>query len=100
MGPDSIRNFVGPALGVLGGIVGTVFSLRNTSSPRERRFVIVAAISIWLLIGLIVTVLHFVPSLRSCVWVAIVALAVLGIPIFNRQQERSRLEETRKRTSD
>ena len=45
---------LGPILGLLGGIVGAWCSIRNTRSPRERRFVIRMIVLLWLLLcGLI-----------------------------------------------
>ena len=47
----SIGGIVGSALGILGGIVGTYFSIRLTNSRRERRFAIYTAILVWFILG-------------------------------------------------
>lgn len=49
-----IGGIAGSVIGVLGGLFGTYRSVRNTTSPAERSFVIKAAIIMWaLLLGLV-----------------------------------------------
>jgi RNA polymerase sigma factor (sigma-70 family) len=50
---------LGPLLGMLGGLLGSWASIRNTRSPRERRFVIRMSI----LMGLLVVALVYLPLL-------------------------------------
>jgi hypothetical protein len=39
---------LGSVLGVLGGVVGCYFSIKNTDGPRERGFVVRVALAGWL----------------------------------------------------
>ena len=83
-------------LGVLGGVVGTYFSIRNTNSPRERRFMIRAAVLVWLALGLTALVVYYLPTWRAWVWVPISIMVVVGVPLLNRRQEMIRKEDGRK----
>jgi RNA polymerase sigma factor (sigma-70 family) len=40
--------WIGPIVGVLGGIYGTAQSIRSTQTPRERRFVVRMSVVIWI----------------------------------------------------
>ena len=42
-----IGGIAGVAIGLIGGIIGTYFSIKNTSGPRERAFVIKACVVVW-----------------------------------------------------
>jgi cell division protein FtsW (lipid II flippase) len=92
----NIAASAGSALGILGGIVGTYFSIRNTNSPRERRFMIYAAVFAWFILGLIGAVVFVMPPLRAWGWTPLVVTVVTGVPIINRRVERIRREEARK----
>ena len=47
---------LGPIVGLLGGIFGTWMSIKNTSSARERRFVVTMSIIVWLALLLLIAV--------------------------------------------
>ena len=47
-----IGGVVGGAIGILGGIVGTYFSIKNTTGIKERAFMIKCCIACWIAIGL------------------------------------------------
>ncbi|MDH4238663.1 MAG: sigma-70 family RNA polymerase sigma factor [Phycisphaerae bacterium] len=47
---------LGPIVGLLGGIFGTWMSIKNTSSARERRFVVTMSIVVWLALVLLIAV--------------------------------------------
>ena len=89
---------LGSVLGILGGVVGTYFSIRNTNSRRERRFVIRAAIVVWMALGLTALAAFYRPALRTWAWVPICVLVVIGVPLGNRRQEMIRREECRRRS--
>lgn len=72
------------------------FSIRNTNSPRERPFVIHAAILVWLALGLVALAVFYLPTLRVWVWVPICVMVVVGVPVWNRRQEMIRRAEARK----
>jgi uncharacterized membrane protein YfcA len=92
----STGGIIGSVFGILGGVVGTYFSIRNTHSPRERRFVIYAAILVWLALGLTALGVFVLPLLRPWAWVPIFVMVVAGVPVYNRRQEMIRREEARK----
>ena len=46
------------SLGVLGGAIGTYFSVKNTSGPRERAFMIRVSIFTWIAVSIFVAALH------------------------------------------
>jgi len=96
MDTASIGGILGSVFGILGGAVGTYFSIRNTSSPRERRFVIRAAILVWIALGLTALAVFYLPTLRVWAWVPICVMVVVGVPLLNRRQELIRREEARK----
>jgi uncharacterized membrane protein YfcA len=96
MDTANIGGIIGSALGILGGVIGTYFSIRSTNSPRERRFVIRAAILVWLALGLMVVTAFYRPALREWAWVPVGVMVVVGVPFCNRRQETIRLEESRK----
>jgi len=47
---------LGPIIGLLGGIFGTWMSIKNTSSARERRFVITMSVACWIGLVLLIAV--------------------------------------------
>ncbi len=96
MDTTDIGGIFGSVLGILGGVVGTYFSIRNTNSRRERRFVIRAAIVVWMALGLTALAVFYRPALRTWAWVPICLMVVVGVPLGNRLQERIRREEARK----
>ena len=61
MTPEII-GLAGGAVGVLGGIIGTYFSIHNTKTSAERRFMWRASICVWLGIGLFLAALYFLPA--------------------------------------
>lgn len=96
MDTTHIGGILGSVLGILGGVVGTYFSIRSTNSRRERRFVVRAAILVWLALGLTALAVFYRPTLRAWAWVPISVMVVVGVPLGNRRQEMIRREEARK----
>jgi RNA polymerase sigma factor (sigma-70 family) len=47
---------IGPLLGLLGGIFGTWMSIKNTSSARERRFMVKMSMACWIALVLLIAV--------------------------------------------
>jgi hypothetical protein len=94
MDPGMVGGVVGGVLGLAGGAIGTYFSIRNTAGPRERRFMVRAAIVAWLAITAFVVALYLLPSpYRWLLWVPYGIGLGLGIPWCNRRQARIRSEE-------
>jgi uncharacterized membrane protein YfcA len=88
-----------PAVG--GGLIGAYGSLKDARGPRERAFVILAAIVCCAAVGAAVAVLH-----RQWPWMWVVYLLLLPVALrhANRMQTAIRREEqgnsVRKRVSD
>jgi len=94
MHPGVIGGIVGAAIGFAGGLVGTYFSIRNTESPRERAFVIRAAIWLWAAVGTFLALLFLLPSpWRYLMWVPYGLFFPLAIIYWNKRQTNIRKEE-------
>ena len=84
----------GAVIGVLGGLVGTYFSVKNTRGPRERVFMIRVALVCCLAVTAFLVVLWFTPFFyRSLLWLTYMILLPLAIRIGNRKQAQIRREE-------
>lgn len=96
MHPGVMGAIVGSVLGLLGGAVGTYFSIRNTRGPKERTFVIKAAGITWVAVTLFLAGLLLLPApYRFLLWVPYAILLPVGIRKWNREQARIRDEESR-----
>ncbi len=85
------------ALGLVGGIVGTYFSIKNTSGPQERAFMIHFAAMTWIGVTLFLVVMFLVPHpFKWFLWIPYLIALLLGIRWGNRQQARIRAEEGRR----
>ena len=83
----TVAALVGITMGVLGGLIGTRASLRNTSSDQERAFVKKAAIGIWAAVACIAAILFFLPrSYHAGVWLGFMLLLPLTVMFVNRRQ--------------
>jgi hypothetical protein len=90
-----IGGIAGSILGVLGGLIGTWFSIKNTSGPRERAFMIKASVLCWLFVALFLAGLFIIPRWYNLlVWIPYVILLPLGILKLNATQQRIRQEES------
>lgn len=96
MDTANIGGIIGSVLGILGGVIGTYFSIRNTNSLRERRFAIRAAILAWLALGLTALAVFYLQTLRAWAWVPICVMVVAGGPLWIWRQEMIRREDDRK----
>ncbi|HEY8503595.1 MAG TPA: hypothetical protein VIL46_03375 [Gemmataceae bacterium] len=89
-----IGGILGGVIGIAGGMVGTWMSIRNTSGPRERAFMVRAAAVVWVLVIAFVTGLFLLPSPgRYLLWIPYAVLLSLGIIWMNRRQAQIRREE-------
>lgn len=89
--------WLGGGIGVLGGLVGTWFSIRNTQSPRERAFVIKASLICWALVIAFVASLLLIPTWhRHLLWIPYSLLLVWGIRRWNKMQLRIQNEDAGK----
>jgi hypothetical protein len=82
----------GSIIGVMGGVIGTYFSIKNTNGPRERAFMVRCAAVMWLVVTTALTVAVLVPWGRFVGFLPLLFLAPV-ISRMNRAQERIRREE-------
>jgi hypothetical protein len=86
--------FGGGALGLLGGLIGTWFSIRNTNGPRERAFVVRASIIGWIAVSVFLAALWFTPmNFQVLLWLPYMALLPFAARAWNRKQQQIRGEE-------
>jgi hypothetical protein len=88
-----IAGWVGPALGLAGGLVGVYCSYRAARGPRERRFVIWASLAILAFILSFLVALFSVPRARVWILTTYIILLPLGIRYLNRKQNAIRRRE-------
>jgi cell division protein FtsW (lipid II flippase) len=82
---------IGSVIGILGGLVGTYFSIHNTKTPAERRFMVCAAIWTWLGVFAFLAVLFLIPvPWRWLAWLPYVIILPLAIRYMNRRQNAIR----------
>jgi hypothetical protein len=85
----------GTVLGVLGGAIGTYFSIMNTAGPRERAFAIRAAALWWFAVAAFLIALWWTPfAYRALLWVPYGLLLPLAIRATNCRQEEIRRQES------
>jgi hypothetical protein len=86
MNPGVWVGITGAALGVLGGAAGTYASLRAARSPRERRFIIKAAVVTWAGVTVFVALIVTLSSpYKWLLWIPYTILLSLGIVWMNRR---------------
>lgn len=91
-----IGGMAGSILGVLGGVIGTWFSIRNTNGPEERAFMVRVSGVAWLAIGLFLVFLLLLPRpWNMLMWVPYGILLPLSIKYINRRQQEIRGQESR-----
>ena len=89
-----VGGIIGSVIGVLGGVVGTYYSIKNTAGPRERRFMIQAAVVTWIAVTAFVLGLVALPRpFNFLLWIPYAIALPLGIRWCNRRQQIIRAEE-------
>ncbi|QDU49806.1 hypothetical protein [Gimesia panareensis] len=89
-----IGSIGGILLGVLGGMLGTWCSIRNTSGPRERAFMVRTAAVMWLLISFFLLLLYFLAEpWNRLIWIPYTIALTTGIHYCNRRQQSIREAE-------
>ena len=84
----------GSLIGILGGVIGTYYSIRNTQGPRERAFMIQAAVYCWILVIAFLAGLLLIPRpYNVLLWVVYPILLTSGIIWCNKNQKQLRAEE-------
>jgi hypothetical protein len=88
---------IGALVGVLGGIIGTYFSIKNTKSPRERAFVAKSSIVCWVFVLSFILGLSLLPGAYK-VWVVPIYVGGLlfGIRSWNKKQAQIRAEDSKR----
>ncbi len=85
--------------GLMGAVLGTYFSIKNTKTPAERRFMVKVSIGGWvmlfLLLGLLLplSIVGVIP--QWIVWLAFGLVLILVVPMalwVNKQQAKLREE--------
>ncbi|SHK41274.1 hypothetical protein SAMN02745181_3757 [Rubritalea squalenifaciens DSM 18772] len=95
MDSGTLGAIIGSGIGLLGGIAGSYFSIRNTQSAVERRFMIKATLNFWLGISIFLTLLFTLPgNYGPLAWTPYAIFLPLGIRHFNRRQMEIRSKQT------
>lgn len=86
MNPGLWIGIAGAVIGVLGGVAGTYASLRAARSPRERHFIIKAAVVTWVGVTIFVAlILTLSTPYKWLLWIPYTILLTLGIVWMNRR---------------
>ena len=91
-----VGGIIGGILGTAGGLIGTYFSIKNTNGPRERNFMIRAAIVVWIIVVLYVALGFLLPSSRPWLNIPYAILLTFGIRHLNRRQSAIKQDEETK----
>jgi hypothetical protein len=93
-----IGAIIGCTIGLIGGLVGTYCSIRNTNGPKERSFMVNASIVVWIGIFLFLGLMFALPNpYRHLLWIPYLVILPLGIIYGNKKQQRIRQEEIENR---
>ncbi len=85
---------IGGGIGLLGGLIGTYFSIKNTNGPLERAFMVKSALISWAAILIFLILLIALPDpYRWLMWIPYGILLPLGIIYGNRKQQAIRQQE-------
>ncbi len=94
MHPGIIGAIIGGVCGIAGGLIGTYFSVKNTSGPQERKFMIQASAITWIGVLLFLVLMFALPSpFRYLLWIPYGIVLFLAIAAGNRIQRRIRQQE-------
>jgi hypothetical protein len=84
----------GGVLGVLGGVVGTYFSIKNTNGPKERALMIWAAAACCFAVTATLVGMYFTPTpYQPLVGLPLWLLLPFAIRAVNHRQEQLRRQE-------
>ena len=98
MDPGLVGGIVGGGLGLAGGVIGTWFSIRNTSGPRERAFMIRVSAIAWVAVTAFLAGLLLLPQPYNwLLWIPYGIALPLAIRSLNRRQHQIRAAEAASR---
>ena len=98
MDPGLIGGLVGGGLGLLGGAIGTWFSIKNTNGPRERAFMIRVSVIAWVAVTTFLAGLLLLPKPYNwLLWIPYGITLPLAIRSLNRRQQQIRTGEAASR---
>jgi len=87
---------LGGGIGLLGGIIGSYCSIKNTKGPRERAFMVRATIICWIGISAFILGMWFLPTPYRFGLIPIYVIALLlAIRTCNKRQALIRAEEAK-----
>jgi hypothetical protein len=96
-----IGGIAGGALGLIGGSIGTYFSIKNTRGPRERAFMIKCSIVCWIAISLFLGLMFTLPApYRHFLWIPYAILLPVGVAVGNREQSKIQKIESQNNSWD
>ena len=85
----------GAILGVVGGLIGTYFSIKNTKGPKECAFMVRLSIYIWSGITLFIVLLLLLPKhYNFLMWIPYSIFLLFVIKYCNQNQTKIREEES------
>lgn len=94
MDVGTVGGIIGGIMGLAGGAIGTYASIKNTEGPREKKFMVRAAIAAWVAITLFLVLLFVLPSpYRWLIWIPYGVALPLAIVSLNQKQQAIRLDE-------
>ena len=100
MDPRLVGGILGTVFGILGGLIGTYASIKNTAGPRERTFMIKVAIAFWIGASAFVVAMFLLrPPYIWFLWIPYGIALSLVIGWINRRQNAIRGEEEKNRSS-
>lgn len=95
-----IGGLVGGGLGVVGGAIGTYFSIKNTLGPRERSFMVKVSVIAWVAITVFLIGLLMLPKpYNFLLWAPYGIALPLSIRWCNQRQLNIRAAEAAARSS-
>lgn len=98
MNAGGIGAIIGGTIGLIGGLIGTYCSIRNTDGPKERSFMIKASVIFWVGIILFLGLMFALPNpYRYFLWIPYSVLLPLGIICGNKVHQKIRQEELKNR---
>ena len=100
MDAGMMGGIIGSAIGLAGGVIGTYFSIRNTSGPRERTFMIKVSAIAWIAVTAFLAGLLLLPKPYNWfLWLPYGIALPLGIRWCNQRQLKIRAEDEAARMS-